>query len=413
MSDIRKGGAAGAERMMSQANSSTSFNKKRMEKLCLLDIFTCKTMMGARSLRNSLLQPYNDIDTLQSRLDMVELLLTEGKRKNQKMSEFIHTTDFDQHLTLCDCDMSFLLVCFHFLEESFYSLNDLLPMFSDLDSLSASAVQLPAETNIKATQKQVNIILALGNSLNLLPKLQSCVSHLRLISSQRVSRDRNTTDSSSQSDTNVSSLSSVLSQLESNLSQNRYEELQHDILSIIDLHKSGLLHKSHQQYARYKFIFAVKSGLDGLLDVSRRTFLEAVDGELKKRVKNKIKSCVYVTHLICTLFSYSFVLELEREHARLVELFHFPAESTRSLLLTFTAARGYHLSIPTEALHKIPIMKHKYLYKDKIKEREHYVLLNNYYHLMQDKQKHIKKLHSCAISKKISKNKKVNRTIMS
>jgi len=114
--------------------------RKRSSAACLFDLFPCRTGGGARSLRNSLLQPLSDPQTLQSRLDMVALLLAD--------------------------------------ESAYFSLCELLPQFSDLDRVSAAMVQIPRAPSPRTTAAQIGLLLTLGNSIALLPRLLAVVNAL-------------------------------------------------------------------------------------------------------------------------------------------------------------------------------------------------------------------------------------------
>jgi DNA mismatch repair ATPase MutS len=241
-------------------------HRKRTNKMSLFDIFQPRTAMGARSLRNSLLQPFNDPDTLNSRLDMVELFLTD--------------------------------------EESYYALCELLPQFSDIDHVSASMVQIPRVPSMRTTQKQISLILALGHSLNLLPKLRQCILTLRqeakvvtkrqkrqekLKKDQHYQNQESKDEAAADVDDGVPSTSSMVRLLDAlidNLDSTHYHTLQSEIASVMDLQKAGQIHKTNVQHTRYKMVFSVQSGLDGLLDVARRTFLEVIDGESHTRTSS-------------------------------------------------------------------------------------------------------------------------------
>jgi len=317
--DMRKSsvGASGATVGMSM---SSPF-RRRTSKSSLFDIFQCKTAGGARLLRNSLLQPYCDSATLLSRLCMVDLLLVD--------------------------EVSYLELC------------ELLPLCSDLDHVSASMVQIPRQPSARTTHHQINLILSFAQTLEQMKRLHACVIRLskqageaaRRREKQRKKQARAQAQAHAQAQaqaqaqsrsqsqaSNASSTTALratptvdhdedvdsaarnqqrfLERIAENLSNSHYESLQHLILRVMDPSKQGLVNKSNAQYQRFKFIFAIRSGLNGLLDVARRTFLEAID-------------------------------EIEHERDRLQQDFHFGENDVQ---LVYTAARGYHLSIPTVVL---------------------------------------------------------------
>ena len=218
--------------------------RKRSSAACLFDLFPCRTGGGARSLRNSLLWPLSDPQTLQSRLDMVALLLAD--------------------------------------ESAYFSLCELLPQFSDLDRVSAAMVQIPRAPSPRTTAAQIGLLLTLGNSIALLPRLLAVVNALagqaraqqaRQAKARQQQREpaNNNNEGSGSGSTSTSSgdndeppstsnTAELLSALSSNLSSAHYSSLQRTLTAVMDTNKTKMLHKSNVQFARFKIIFAGQSG---------------------------------------------------------------------------------------------------------------------------------------------------------
>lgn len=227
--------------------SSAGGMRRRKNKLCLMDIFHPRTAMGTRLLRNSLLQPFNDTNAINVRLDMVELFLLN--------------------------------------EESYFSLTEMLPQMSDLDQLIGAMIQIPTNLNdvkesIHFTQRMVNLIKTLGQSLELLPLLHHAAKNMRreteTIIQRRMKQSHHLTHLSGPI---FNGLLEMLSSLISTLSSSHYTELRHQVLNILELAPIKSSHKSNVLKERHKVAFAVRSGWDGLLDVARATLQEAVQGK--------------------------------------------------------------------------------------------------------------------------------------
>ena len=234
---------------------SGRFKRHRVMQSSLFDIFPCRTPGGFRYVRNSLLQPLSDPDTILSRLDMVDLLIAD--------------------------------------ESDLFALCDLLPELSELDRLSAGMVQTPKSPNVRTTMAQMNLIISLGRALTLLPKLNHVVQSLLAHADEgfRVKQRRLREQARNASATPTldalpdhSSQREILQTMMDNFAEDHYVRLKDTIAEWIDLSRVELTGKGHAaQVNRYKFIFAIRSGKNGLLDVARRTFLEAIQGTNTKK----------------------------------------------------------------------------------------------------------------------------------
>jgi hypothetical protein len=249
--------------------------RRRKAASSLFDIFPCKTPGGARLLRNSLMQPISDRDTLQARLDLVELLLAD--------------------------------------EDSYFALLDLLPHLSSLDHMTAGLVQVPREISPRTTAIQINLVLTLGATLQQLPKLhqivQAMLTNNDVVQHQNKRRRTNANNggpaasaggggasgsSGSESSGRAARRGSrgVLEALERNLRHEHYKDLQERLESVCDTRHAAVMPKAQPQlFQRFKILFAIKNGLDGLLDVSRRTFLEIIDGQQLMEQSQTVRGC--------------------------------------------------------------------------------------------------------------------------
>mmetsp|Transcript_18424 Transcript_18424/g.25609 ORF Transcript_18424/g.25609 Transcript_18424/m.25609 type:complete len:255 (+) Transcript_18424:840-1604(+) len=131
---------------------------RKIKKSSLFEVLNyTSTPMGSRLLRASIMQPYNDLATIQARLDTIE--------------------------ELCNSD------------EIFFSLVNILPKFIDLDHLNACLVNIPATENFKTASNTISNILHLKRTLEILPILsatcQKCAGALlKLIGANLESEDR-------------------------------------------------------------------------------------------------------------------------------------------------------------------------------------------------------------------------------
>ena len=313
-SDMRKarGAAAPATKRHGRVRSTAA---------TVFDLFHCKTAGGARSLRNSLLQPYSDPDTLLGRLDMVDILLAD--------------------------------------EESYYTLCEIMPQFTDLDHVTAGMVQAPVEPNIRTTQMQIHLILTLGYSLQLMPKLEAIVATLKQKAEEQQAEKKKADERQARNATatpapdalaSTSSLLELLTDLLANLGERHYSGMLLIINEVLDLPKSEVLRKgaNSAQYARYRNVFAVRSGLNGLLDVARRTFLEAADGQ-PETTHSQLQEQVNLQRLALTfcLLCCCVCSELNEERARLASQLGL---LLGDIELLYTNARGFHLSISAPRL---------------------------------------------------------------
>jgi DNA mismatch repair protein MSH4 len=97
-----------------------------------------QTAMGARILRTSILQPHNDIVTIEGRLDCVQELVVN--------------------------------------ENLFFAIQGALKGFPDIDHLISSFVQSPRKSGIKSTEQSINAIITLKSILESVKVLQESLA---------------------------------------------------------------------------------------------------------------------------------------------------------------------------------------------------------------------------------------------
>lgn len=223
-----------------------------------------QTSAGNRLLRSTMLQPPCHLKTIQNRHEMIELLLGNPGW--------------------------------------FFDLMDELPKFSDLDRLLAQLVLIPTLITPRTSRLAIGNVIALKQTLEALPALVDCIqSQVR----------------------SMESPCALLASINTGLQVQQLQTMRDDIDRVI--------------YERYAFIqfrraltericarvkvcrsaaqrriqecFAIRSGIDGMLDVARRTYLDTIE---------KIHGLV----------------------RKYNETLPVPVK------LTYTSRRGYHLLVP-------------------------------------------------------------------
>eukprot|EP00808_Paulinella_micropora_P018136 g61784.t1 len=211
----------------------------------------CLTPSGSSLLRSNLLQPLNDLGTIEQRLNSVDELLSAG-------------------------DLYFEIV-----------VN--LPKFPDLGSLVAALVKTPKKATVQTARASITNLLMVKRTVELLPSLSKPLLKLKSPLLRVIAE-------------NVSSsvASAVLT---------RITETVNDDSSIT---------RKNPEHSRQQMAFAVKAGIDGMLDVARATFCETI-----KEINDLTQQLQ--TQLECPTL---------REH--------------------YTASRGFHLNVPAELLLTYP-----------------------------------------------------------
>ncbi|KAI1315559.1 MutS protein msh4 [Mortierella claussenii] len=97
------------------------------------------TPMGSRCLRTNILQPLNDLKTINTRFDCV-----------QELSQ---------------------------VEETFYAIKSALKAFQDMDHLITSFIQVPAKPSVKHSEQSINYIIHLKHALRSIAILAEALSH--------------------------------------------------------------------------------------------------------------------------------------------------------------------------------------------------------------------------------------------
>ena len=210
----------------------------------------CQTHMGARLLRSSILQPFNDLPTIELRLDTVGELMRS--------------------------------------DVTFFNLMVALPKFVDLDHLNACLISIPKVETVKSAREAATNVLLLKRTLDTLPAVIEACSGCKSPLMLRIADNLGAEDA-------------------------KYlrRELEKCILSDATIGKVGA---GAGAEARKQVVFAIKPGLNGMLDVARKTYVEAVE-EIKKEVANVREQC-----------------------------------NSSGIKLAYSASRGYHLSLPSEVL---------------------------------------------------------------
>ncbi|KAI8812993.1 muts protein 4 [Cladochytrium replicatum] len=168
-----------------------------------------KTPMGARLLRTNIMQPITDEVTLETRLNAVEELIQS--------------------------------------EEQFYSIQNALKDFVDVDRLIGSLVLITRKPCVKTVEISINNIIALKHSVTLLGPLVLSLAG----SNNEV----------------LQTVSKVLSSSALAAIKNRIDEV---------INKDVTYQKSPAGL-RNQRCYAIKAGFNGLLDVARKTYREGVN----------------------------------------------------------------------------------------------------------------------------------------
>eukprot|EP00474_Spongospora_subterranea_P004223 CRZ04681.1 hypothetical protein [Spongospora subterranea] len=212
----------------------------------------CKTPLGERLLRSSLIQPLNHIPTINARLDSVQELLEN--------------------------------------DETFFELLPLLPQFSSLDLMNNGLAMVSRTVSEKSAQQSVTDLLLVKHALSLFPRVVSALSTCN---------------------------STILKSIAETLDDQKRELIMEEISQYIT-EDAQLPEKSCAQVLHTRLAFAVKPGLNGLLDVGRATYceiIEAINEEIQK-----------------------YVVELELPKIK----------------KHFTSSRGFFLSLPIDSLNELP-----------------------------------------------------------
>jgi DNA mismatch repair protein MSH4 len=210
---------------------------------------TCKTGAGARLLRQNIMQPLTDQETIRMRQDAVAELLQS--------------------------------------ETTFFGVCQALPQLFDLDAVNAQLIQIPKSTTLLNAQQAISNILLLKQSLILLPQLGEALSDCK---------------------------TELLRTIGDNFAGDTRTELLQNINSHVQQEAVTTRRKTEPTKRRSQLAYALKAGLNGLLDVARSTYYGVIE-DIHRELEN-----YRVQHGI------------------------------GELRMEFTASRGYHLSFPRTVL---------------------------------------------------------------
>ncbi|TMW68241.1 hypothetical protein Poli38472_005709 [Pythium oligandrum] len=209
-----------------------------------------KTSAGNRLLRSTMLQPLRHLKTIQNRQDAVEIFL-----KNPGW---------------------------------FFDLLEELPNFADIERILSQLVMAPKVITPRVSRLAIGNVIALKHALECLPSLYQCL-----------------TSSHTENDQSCELLSTLYSSVRPEL----FEDIQRDIGLVIN-ERVKVSHSAAQK--RIQECFAVRAGIDGMLDVARRTYLDTIE--------------------------------------KIHELVHkFKGSMEVPVRLSYSSRRGYHLVLPCNA----------------------------------------------------------------
>ncbi|ETV82305.1 hypothetical protein, variant 3 [Aphanomyces astaci] len=163
---------------------------------------------------------------------------------------------------------------------TFFDAREILPELPDLEILMAQLVIVPKLATTRVFEQGVASIVALKSTLDALPRLKTCLQ-------------------------SIDSNSTLLKAIVSSLQHEEFRQIQDSIRKVIDPNSHW---KKSARHMKIQGSFAVKSGLDGKLDLTRSTFVDIMDAIHQQ------------------------VVEYQEKYAFNVKLNH-------------SASRGYHLSI--------------------------------------------------------------------
>lgn len=234
-------------------NIYTTTNKSNIKNTSLYDtINNTKTVVGSRLLKSNLIRPSMDILTINTRLDIIELLL-----KNNNIYD---------------------------------NIINILIKFPDLEKMLNGLVTTPKTITPKTSKMSIDTLIYLKEAFNILPLLSSTIE---LLLSKNIDNNNN--------------INILLNAFLNNINDINFNNMKNIIdLKLIESTKySKNIHEM-----RHEECFAVRPGINGILDVNRKTFLQCVED------------------------IYKIVDELTEKY------------NINNIKVTYTTMRGYFLSIP-------------------------------------------------------------------
>ena len=204
------------------------------------------------------MRPNVDIATIQTRLDMVGILL----ERNKISADLVAS----------------------------------LSSFPDLDKMLSGLTTVPKTLTAKTAKISIDTLIFLKQTLKVIPSLASALHNLI----EEIPRDVD--------------VSTLMQALFANLTSPAVNELQ-DLVDSAITESTNYSKSAHEM--RHQECFALRAGLDGLLDVARKTFLQTVE-------------------------------DIHEKIAEYSDHYKIPIK------VVFTASRGYHMCIPTEHGAQLP-----------------------------------------------------------
>jgi len=236
-------------------------------------------VVGERLLRSNILRPSTDIVTINTRLDLVELFL------RYKQSGLSH---------IC-------CVCFsHSLSGSsnnrvFTEVVALLQQFPDLDKMLTGLRHAPKQVTQKTARTGIDTLIYLKQALRTAPALADALSELSLprhrlptgprhgqAQAQAHHRDRRPPAGPEGTLGTAIEMHPLVGAVVHNLRDPALQRMEGSILQVIT--ESTAYSKSVHEM-RHQECFALRAGIHGLLDVSRKTFLQTVEDLYKVFVR--------------------------------------------------------------------------------------------------------------------------------
>ncbi|KAJ4831587.1 MutS protein msh4, partial [Turnera subulata] len=276
---------------------------------------TTKTIGGTRLLRANLLQPPKDIETINTRLDCLDELM--GNEQlffglSQVLRKFPKETD----RVLCH-------FCFK-------------PKKVTNEVVSAD--------NARKSQELISSIILLKTALDALPLLSKVLKDAKCF---------------------------LLTNVYKTICENeKYASIRKRVGEVID---EDVLHARVPFVARTQQCFAVKAGIDGLLDIARRTFCDTSEGVLLSRsfftLYFQLVHIFSIIHVVFTVALSFYVKAIHNLANTYREGFKLP-----NLKLPFNNRQGFYLSIPHKDIQgKLPS---KFIQVDRPKTWKQCALLN-------------------------------------
>ncbi|XP_063604384.1 mutS protein homolog 4-like [Penaeus indicus] len=259
-----------------------------------------RTPGGTRLLRASLLQPHADVSTINARLNALQYLVDNP--------DLFYTLQVTFRVVLCilSCDLEIIV-------------SSILGRFPDIDWLLSMCAQLHKEDTEQRCELRLNYVISLKNTLELLDPLATTLAGA--------------------SDPLLDSVRQVIASPKSSVSRPDLQELLETLRGV--MHEDARLVKGAAAM-RAQRCYAIKSHVNGLLDVARKIYSEIIDDITVHNFSSNLPHTSAVLEGILLLPRipvlslpcwYPHVEELAKDHSVGMRVGH-------------NAARGFHIAIP-------------------------------------------------------------------